>query len=162
MGILQKKNLLSLVIQEIERERQTLVQAALIAREAATHEESIAEDKYDTRGLEASYLAGAQAKRAKELEKLIFDLQNFSLKDQSQIENVEVGAIVEILQSGKNAFVFILPFAGGIQVKESGKVFQTLTPASPLGQELLGRSREDEFEIKVGPKTQEVEILNFY
>lgn len=39
-------------------------QAAQIAHEAATHEENIAENKYDTLGLEAAYLATGQARRA--------------------------------------------------------------------------------------------------
>lgn len=39
-------------------------QAVRAAHETATHEENIAENKYDTLGLEAAYLAAGQARRA--------------------------------------------------------------------------------------------------
>ena len=39
-------------------------QAAQAAHETATHEENIAENKYDTLGLEAAYLATGQVRRA--------------------------------------------------------------------------------------------------
>ena len=42
-------------------------QAARVAHETATHEENIAENKYDTLGLEAAYLAAGQARRAEAL-----------------------------------------------------------------------------------------------
>ena len=43
-----------------------LTQAALSTHAEATDEENKAEDKYDTRGLEASYLAIGQSKAAEE------------------------------------------------------------------------------------------------
>lgn len=39
-------------------------QATRTAHETATHEENVAENKYDTLGLEAAYLAAGQARRA--------------------------------------------------------------------------------------------------
>ena len=44
-----------------------LEKAARASHEEATHESSKAESKYDTRGLEAAYLAGGQARQAKEI-----------------------------------------------------------------------------------------------
>ena len=42
--------------------------AAIQAHEAATNGETVAENKYDTFGLEASYLAAGQSKRVSECE----------------------------------------------------------------------------------------------
>ena len=39
-------------------------EAVRAAHETATHEENVAENKYDTLGLEAAYLATGQARRA--------------------------------------------------------------------------------------------------
>ena len=53
--------------QVLERLAEDLLQAEQAVRaahEAATHEENIAENKYDTLGLEAAYLATGQARRA--------------------------------------------------------------------------------------------------
>ena len=53
--------------QVLERLAEDLLQteqAARAAHETATHAENIAENKYDTLGLEAAYLATGQARRA--------------------------------------------------------------------------------------------------
>ena len=53
--------------QVLDRLAEDLLQAeeaALVAHEAATHEENIAVNKCDTSGLEAAYLANGQARRA--------------------------------------------------------------------------------------------------
>src|ERR1019366_7412845 len=46
---------------------EVLQKAARASHEEATHESSRAESKYDTRGLEAAYLGGGQARQAKEI-----------------------------------------------------------------------------------------------
>ena len=54
-----------LQLQVLERLAEDLLQAeqaAQTAHETATHEENIAENKYDTLGLEAAYLANADGK----------------------------------------------------------------------------------------------------
>ena len=79
---MNKKALIELVLIELKRQHQTLFNSALEAKSAATDEESKAENKYDTRGLEASYLAGAQAKRTTELEETIKVISDF-LKTES-------------------------------------------------------------------------------
>ena len=62
---MNKRDLLNLFANKIAEDLLVMTKAALAAHEAATHSESKAEDQYDTRGLEASYLAGAQSKRGK-------------------------------------------------------------------------------------------------
>ena len=49
--------------------------------EAATNEESKAENKYDTRGLEASYMAQAQSLRVSELKKDHYNLLRMALPE---------------------------------------------------------------------------------
>src|SRR5581483_11142644 len=62
---MDKRRLVETVQQHLAEELATLMQAAKAAHEAATHEESKAEDQHDTRGLEASYLAGSGAARCR-------------------------------------------------------------------------------------------------
>ena len=153
-----KKKLLAQILEELERERQTLIQAAQVAHEAATHEESKAEDKYDTRGLEASYLAGAQAKRAMDLEKIIFDLSHLEIS--SSNTNIRVTALVKLrLNDEKVSKVFLVPHGAGITLEAGKEKIQIVTPSSPLGQELIGRSEGDEFEIVLAKQKQSFEIL---
>src|SRR3989344_7944608 len=69
--------------QELERLAEDLVQAEQAMRaahETATHEEKIAENKYDTLGLEAAYLAAGQAKRVEEIKQSLALCQNLQLQ----------------------------------------------------------------------------------
>ena len=52
------------VLERLAEDLLQVEQAVRAAHETATHEESIAENKYDTLGLEAAYLATGQARRA--------------------------------------------------------------------------------------------------
>ncbi len=52
------------VLERLAEDLQQAEQAVRVAHETATHEENIAENKYDTLGLEAAYLATGQARRA--------------------------------------------------------------------------------------------------
>ena len=53
-------------------------QAVRAAHETATHEENIAENKYDTLGLEAAYLATGQARRAEAIRQAMANWRQFS------------------------------------------------------------------------------------
>ena len=55
---MNKSKILAAILEKLQSEIDALVRAAKSAHEAATHEESRAEDHHDTRGLEASYSAG--------------------------------------------------------------------------------------------------------
>ena len=71
---MNKKQIIKSFEEQIAQALSVMTQAALHAHEAATHGESKAEDQYDTRGLEASYLAGAQSRRAMELEEALANM----------------------------------------------------------------------------------------
>ena len=60
---INKSSLVDHIKKQLTEDFEILKAAALATYEDATHEESKPENEYDTRGLEASYLAGAQGKR---------------------------------------------------------------------------------------------------
>ena len=60
---MNKTDVHRLLLGKLEVDLDVLQRAAQTAYEAATHEENVAENKYDTLGLEASYLATGQARR---------------------------------------------------------------------------------------------------
>src|SRR4051812_3963394 len=76
-----KARVVALVVERLMAERESLVSAARAAHEAATHAESKPEDQYDTRGLEASYLAAAQARRVEEIDRAIQVFRTGTAKD---------------------------------------------------------------------------------
>ena len=65
---MSKDALIAAVLVRLEEDLKVAQDAARAARDAATHEESVAENKYDTFGLESAYLAEGQAKRVREIE----------------------------------------------------------------------------------------------
>ncbi len=144
-----KKGIIRKIVEQLERDLSLIVSAAITAREAATHEESKAEDKYDTRGLEASYLAGAQAKRAAELEQLIYNYRQLEVKNFDDETAIDVTALVELEaeEAAKKNWFFLVPKGIAMSVELDAQKVQVVTVASPLGEELLGRKKGDDFEL---------------
>ena len=153
-----KQKIISALLEEIETEFQILVSSANSAKEGATSTESKAENKYDTRGLEASYLAGAQALRADELRKTLVQFKNLELRDYSDNKPIDITALVSLEdQDGKIFHYFIVPFKGGIRLNIDSNTVTTLSPQAPLGQKIKGKVKGDEFEFII--KGSEVEYL---
>lgn len=63
--------LVAALINELRLRYDRAVSALSGAREAATGADTKAENKYDTRGLEASYLAAGQAEQADDLSRAL-------------------------------------------------------------------------------------------
>ncbi len=70
------RKIVTQLVEEFERNQR----AAQTAHAEATHEQSKAENKYDTRGLEASYLAHGQARQMMEMEAAILAFENMDLR----------------------------------------------------------------------------------
>ncbi len=64
---MKKELLLNRIITILTEDLKILTAAAKTAHAAATHEECVPDNKYDTTGLEASYVAQGQANRAQEI-----------------------------------------------------------------------------------------------
>lgn len=159
---MDKKALVEKIIEKLEDERTALAQAARATYEAATHEESHAEDQYDTRGLEASYLAGAQAKRVAELEQFILMVRFLDVKNFAGDAPITATALVELDHDGKISWCFLLPSGGGMNVDFNGIPIQIITPKSPMGEALIGRHAGDVALVDTGRETREYEIVSVH
>lgn len=161
-----KKAILNELCALLTADRELLLRAAIEAREAATHSESLAEDKYDTRGLEASYLAGAQAERVRAIEKSLTQYKFFEAGDFSATTPIAVGALVELSSDAKKMLCFIVPHGIGRRIVALGKDVQVVTAQSPLGSAMIGRTLGEEFTLAVGAKssakTPEYEITQVF
>lgn len=155
-----KVRLIHSLIQVIQKELDLFYRAANEARIAATHAESRQEGKYDTRGLEASYLAGAQARRADELSDLIARLQNLKPLPLNEDSEIQSTALVEIVANKEALSIFLVPFGGGRKIEIDERSIQTIGTQSPLGQELLGRLVGDEFEFEIKGSRRPIKILS--
>jgi transcription elongation GreA/GreB family factor len=162
MGNSIKQALLDQGIQKLEEELRGILAAAQAAHQAATHEESKAEDQYDTRGLEASYLAAAQTVRATELGDSIRNLKAIEVREFTANEVIAPGALVDVESAGRKSRFFLLSHGGGLSLQGQGLVTLILTPSSPLGEGLLGKRVNDviEIELKTGFKEYRVVAIS--
>ncbi len=159
---MDKKALVEKIIEKLEEERKALAEAARNTYEAATHEESHAEDQYDTRGLEASYLAGAQAKRVGELEQFILMVRFLEVKNFNEETPITATALVQLDHDGKISWCFLLPSGGGMTIDFQGLPIQIITPKSPMGEALIGRRAGDLALVDTGKETREYEIVSVH
>ena len=156
---IDKEKLRERVIEALTVELRTMSKAAADAREAATHEESKPENDKDTRGLEASYLAGAQAARAEELKRNIAFLKTLTLEQFQDDAAVKATALIE-LDDGEHArWYFLLPSGGGAKLTSEAGEVTVLTPESPLGRAVLGKRMGDAVEVVTRAGAREYEIL---
>lgn len=135
---------------ELENNLKLAVQAAQNTYQDATHEDSKAENKYDTRGLEASYLAGAQAKRVTELREALTVISILKLRNFNEDTPIAITALVELQSPEKNMWIFLVPKGGGQNINFEMQQIQSVTPESPLGASLIGKNLDDE--IALGTK----------
>ncbi len=157
---MDKKKLIEQIIQVLERDVAGLKSAALETYAAATGEESKPENKYDTRALEASYLAGAQAKRVVDLETSLNIYKFLKLKTFLPTSRIESTALVEVDLDGKTSHVFIVPARGSLTLNFGGLTIHVITPQSPLGEALLGARPGEVVKIDKGSKQIEYEIVS--
>ena len=126
------------VLSEFSAQVTRLVKAAQDAHKNFTGDEVKSEGKYDTRGTEAAYLAGAQAEQAEKAQSALADLQSYQPRDFDFDDVIALGAIVETEQDGELTYYFLLPHGGGVTVEHDGFDCSVLTPDAPLYQQLLG------------------------
>ena len=144
---MNKRLLKKKIIAHLMAELETYFRAAKASRAEATHEQSRAENKYDTRGLEASYLAKGQSRQVAELEAAIAAFENLEVKKFSAEDPIEVGAVVETEHRGEKTVYFIGTKAGGTEIMYDRHEVLVITPQSPLGEQLMGKKQGDQLQL---------------
>ncbi len=146
---MDKKRLLQAIIRQLRERAETLLEAAKTTRDEATHGDNKAESKYDTRGLEASYLAEGQARKAEEAEANLARYVALSATDppDGEADAIEVGALVEVAMGKFRDFYFCGPGAGGMEVEMDGQECTIVTRDSPMGRCLFGAHPGSSFEL---------------
>ncbi len=154
---MNKPALLQAIIERLAIDLEVAQRAAQTAYETATHEENVAENKYDTLGLEASYLATGQARRMEEIRQGLAKFRALQLRDFQA--GIGLGALVALKSAtGVCQWFFLGPDAAGLKLEFEGCPVMVITPRSPLGQSLLGKQVDDE--VSMGGNAQVItEVL---
>ncbi|MHC6224647.1 GreA/GreB family elongation factor [Pseudomonas sp. X10] len=152
---MNKADLLHRILATLEHDLDTLRRAAQTAYETATAEENIAENKYDTLSLEASYLATGQARRAGEIRQALLAYQQLVLREYDPAQGIQVSNLVTLEdEEGQCRVLFLGPEAAGLKIGEAEEQVTVITPRSPLGQQLLGKVEDDEVSLVLAGVTQ--------
>ncbi len=156
--LLQQQVLERLAEDLLEAER-----AAQAAHETATHEENIAENKYDTLGLEAAYLATGQARRAEALRQAMANWRRFRPRPYDASKGIELGALVCLVDSDhRQQQLFLGPDGGSMKLVNGAQLVQVISSEAPLGRAMLGKFEGDELWIQVAPMRQQFEVLRVH
>lgn len=158
---MNKTELLKQVIARLEDDLLQAQQAALTAYETATHEENIAENKYDTLGLEASYLATGQARRAAAIRQTLANWKQLVLRTFDPLLGIQLGALIELSDDeDRRQCLFLGPDGAAMKLQQDGQSIQVIGPQAPLGLILIGKTVGDEVTLHVASGVQLLEILS--
>lgn len=160
MKKLDKAALVQKIQTELQASFEILKAAALATYEDATHEESKPENEYDTRGLEASYLAGAQGKRLAEIEEVFAMYKFLKLRTLTVKDAIQLSALIEAKHNEKTLYIFLVPKGGGMTVAFDGLNIQIVASSSPLGESLLGLHVDDVAVVESPVRTLEYDIIS--
>ncbi|MGE3260631.1 MAG: GreA/GreB family elongation factor [Bacteriovoracia bacterium] len=153
-----KAAVVAAVLAALQKELAQLKVAAASAQDAATNEENKPENQYDTRALEASYLADAQSQRVQGLERAVKALRD--APPLGKFTSVTTGSLVEVSAEGQSRWFFLLPAAAGMVVEVAGKKISVLGHESPVGLALLDKSAGDAVEVRGPGGLKEYEIVS--
>ncbi len=147
---MNKHALVKKIVAQLTAELELYFKAARAAHAEATHEQSKAENKYDTRGLEAAYLARGQSRQAAETGQALKDFESLTPRDFAPGEPIDLGALVELETKGERLWYFIGPRAGGTEITHNKTEVLVITLQSPLGQQLAGKKQGDRLQLELG------------
>jgi transcription elongation GreA/GreB family factor len=156
-----KDLLLKELISRASSELVKLEEAAKSNRDFATDQEFKAESKYDTRALEASYLASAETKRVEELKLEIQILEEVDPNASKKLGEISIGALVELLHNNQSRKYFLIPTAGGTMLSVNGEAVVVVSVFSPIGDALLGLKKGEEFEVETPKENRYYKVVSF-
>ena len=147
---MNKSDVLQSLIESMEAELRKMVAASKDAADYATNEEARAESKWDTQGLEASYLAAGQAEQARQLREGIELLQSSRDRLLQPQTDVTLGALVQCDFGGETENFFLAPAGGGHVLEVDGEAVTVVTLQSPIVSRLLGKRAGEGFSLANG------------
>lgn len=158
---LVKAYLLNELINRAKSELEQIEKAASAHREYATDQEFKSEGKYDTRALEASYLAGAEAKRVEELKLEVQILEDVDPNQSKNLGEISIGALVELEHQNQRRFYFLIPTAGGTILNFNNTPVVVVSVFSPIGDALMGLKAGENFEVETPKETRHYRVISF-
>jgi len=147
-----KTELLHRIREQVQAQLMALSTMISASRDEATSDQSRPENKYDTRALEASYLAAGQGERLAALKQLSGWLQIVPNEPKGV---VAPGCFIE-LEDGQ--WLLLAP-QGGHEVQCGSRTVRLISAASPLGRVIRGAEPGDVCDYETPAGQRELEVL---
>ena len=113
MEEIDKADLINQLVEKTKKEFTEAASVSETSRSMTNSTELKQESKYDTRAIEAGYLAGAQAKRAEELKQELQLVEELNPQKFTANDPIIPGALVELELNGKRQIYFLCHTAVG-------------------------------------------------
>lgn len=161
--LMDKSLLQQQVLEQLAQDLMQAEEAVRVAHETATHEENIAENKYDTLGLEAAYLASGQARRAEAIRQAMAHWRQWRPLPYDAGQGIQLGALVCLVDANdpqqQQQQIFLGPAGGSMKLPSGAQTVQVVSTEAPLGRAMLGKCEGDEVSMQGAPIRQQFEVL---
>ena len=149
---MDKFKVIEKIVKKLEEEIEISKKASMEAFDTATDIEAYSDGKYDTRSLEASYLAGGHAQIVKELGDALqgFNLLRTQQLIQSPSDQVDLGSLLEIKNENGSCWFILGPSSGGLEGEVDDCTVTILTLHSPLGEEVASKKAGESVQTNDG------------
>lgn len=141
--VVTKAEVISILQKQLADQVGVMKSALAVSNEGSSGDEAKSEGKYDTRAIEAAYLAEAQAEQLAQAEAALGVFQRFEAPDYGISDSVGPGALVEAEVDGDLSFFFLAPTGGGLTTEFLGCELTVITPESRLYQSLADKKMGD-------------------
>lgn len=158
---IDKHAILELILARLRADLKVCEDAVAIARDTATHADAQGSSKYETMGVEASYLAQGQGMRLIEVERALAWFRQVKLGEPGGV--IRLSSLVCLSdEQGDEHLLWLAADAGGMKVEHAGRTITVITPRSPLGAAMLGRQEGDGIAISIAGKPRCYDVVAVY
>jgi transcription elongation GreA/GreB family factor len=147
-----KRALVEQLVSRIQETANVATRAAHDATTEAREGATPAEKRDDARvALEAQSLAKGQARRAERADAALSALEAFRPRPLAPGARIALGAVVEVEDGAAGRTFFLAPVGAGIELTgpDGDGFLSVVTPASPIGRAVMGRSVGETVQVDV-------------
>ena len=159
--MIDKKRIVDTLIEKLNIELLEVESAAKSAKDLATSDDLKSEGKYDTRAIEASYLASAQNKRVEEIKLDIQMLEDLAISI-GPASKMQLGSLGLIRCNAQERLYFLSSTSGGSMLMIEDKPILVISVFSPIGDAALGVGAGESFEVETPKETRQYDVLEVH
>lgn len=157
--MIDKKKIVQQLIEKLKTELIEVERAARSTRDLATAPDLKSEGKYDTRAIEAAYLASAQNKRVEEIKLDIQMLDDLEIQIETPSSKLQLGSLGLISCNGQERYYFISSTSGGSMMMIDENPILVISVFSPIGDAALGLSKGESFEVETPKEIRQYKVI---